>query len=57
MRIKMFSGPKKCISGEKYKFKNGIAEVPDFRIGGEKVFINIAEFNLINKEIERNIIT
>jgi len=50
MKIKLFTGRKKCNFGETYNFKEGVAEVPGFRIGRQKVFVNFLEFKKIQDE-------
>ncbi len=52
MKIKMFSGKKKCKSGEVYTFKNGIAEVPGMRSSKGPVLITIQDFIKLNNEKE-----
>jgi len=52
MKIKMFSGKKKCKSGEVYIFKNGIAEVPGVRSSKGPIFITIQDFIKLDNEKE-----
>ena len=50
-KIKMFAGMKKCPSGEKYIFRNGIALVPGCIYAGKPMKISIVEFREISKGI------
>ena len=43
-KIKLFSGLKKCPSGELYRFKNGVATVPGMRFHSRALKITIKEF-------------
>lgn len=49
MKLKSFSGVKKCPSGEVYIFKDGVAKVPRFNIRGKEVRITISEFKELTK--------
>lgn len=50
MKIKIgFEGMKKDTSGEIYRFKKGIAVVPNIKIKGRPVFITLKEFNEFNQ--------
>ncbi len=45
MKFKGFTGIKTCPQGEVYRFKNGVAIVPDIRMYGCPVKITLGEFN------------
>jgi hypothetical protein len=49
MKLKAFSGVKKCPSGEVYVFKDGVAKVPRFYIKNREVKITISEFKELTK--------
>ena len=56
MKIKLFTGKKKCNSGETYTFKNGRAEVPGVCSSKGPIFITIQEFiELNNQEEEKDL--
>lgn len=57
-KIKPYTGIKTCVDGELYRFKNGFAVVPGFRMGERNnpfnpwhrdVVISIKEFNELNR--------
>lgn len=49
MKIKPFSGKKRCKDGEVYTFKKGVAIVPGLQFYGRPVKITLAEFKELNK--------
>lgn len=50
MKLKLFTGTKRCNDNELYKFKNGVTEVPGLRISGQKVCVTFQEFLSLQKE-------
>lgn len=49
-KIKLFSGKKRCVDGENYIFRKGIAIVPGFLLAGKEVKISTTQFRDLQKE-------